>query len=317
MDNNSSHYRYGTERPRSPRWSALLALLIVATASCSEGASTGPDRITVVATTAILGDVAANVVGDAGTVDVLLPRSADPHDYQASSRQVADLISADLVIANGLHLEEGLDDVLKTAESDGTKILWVGELVDPIPFGDSEEGHGDFDPHFWLDPLRVAEAAGFIAAELEEIAPGGGWAARAEAYSAELREADGEIAAVLAAVPTGQRNLVTSHDAFGYFADRYGFEIVGTVIPGGSTMAEPSSAELSDLIGTIEAAGVPAIFTDAAESARLAEALAGELGADVEVVSLHTGTLGEPGSDSGTLIGMLMTNARLIAGALS
>lgn len=318
MNNNSSHYRSRTKSRRSPRWVPWLALLIVTTGACSSGAAPDPGRMTVVTTTSILGDVAANVVGDAGTVTVLLPRSADPHDYQASSRQVADIIAADLVIANGLHLEEGLDDVLTTAESDGARILWIGDLIDPIPFGDSRsEGHSDFDPHFWFDPLRVAEAASAIAGELEEMAPGGGWSDRAAAYAAELREADADIIAILAAVPPERRSLVTSHDAFGYFALRYGFEVLGTVIPGGSTMAEPSAAELSELVGIIEAAAVPAIFTDAAESARLADSLARELGGAVEVVRLHTGALGEEGSSAGTLIGMLTTNAILIAEALS
>ena len=289
-------------------------MAMLATA-CADDAPAGENEVKIVATTAILGDVAANVAGDSATVIVLLPRGADPHDYQASSREASDIVSADLVIANGLHLEEGLLDVIESAESDGVNVLWIGEAVDPIPFGGDGQ-HEDLDPHVWLDPVRMAEAARVIAAELETIEPGAGWTGRAEVYAADLLAADTEIAAILADVPADDRKLVTAHNAFGYFALRYDFEVIGTVIPGGSTLAEPSSAEMSALADLLRSENVPAIFTDVAQSATLSEVLADELGGAVEVVALYTGTLGEPGSGADTLIGMLETNARRIAEAL-
>jgi zinc/manganese transport system substrate-binding protein len=132
-----------------------------------------------------------------------------------------------------------------------------------------------------------------------------------------LSEADTEIVEILAAVGDDDRELVTNHDAFGYFADRYDFDVVGVVIPGGSTLADPSSAELAALVEVITETGARAIFAETTQPTRLAEAVAAEVGGDVQVVELYTGSLGEPDSDAGTLIEMLVTNAQRIADALS
>jgi zinc/manganese transport system substrate-binding protein len=318
MNDNSSHYQNTSEK-RSPGRLLVplltaLSLFVAATGCGGDESETG---LHVVATTTVLGDVTANVIGDAGSVEVLLPLGADPHDYQASSRQVADVMEADLVVANGLHLEEGLGDVLDAAAAEGVIVLEVGDHLDPLPFGEAS-GHdgGSLDPHLWLDPLRMADATHLIADALTAIDPNGGWDARAAAYAAELVGADQEIAAILATVPAERRVLVTGHDALGYFADRYGFTVLGTIIPGGSTLADPSSAELADLVAAIRNAGVPAIFVEAGASSTVASALADELAGEVAVVELYIGSLGEPGSDADTLIGMLTTNARRIAEAL-
>jgi zinc/manganese transport system substrate-binding protein len=118
-------------------------------------------------------------------------------------------------------------------------------------------------------------------------------------------------------VPDERRILVTNHDSLGYFADRYGFEVVATVIPGGSTLGEPSSAELAELVALIGETGVPAIFAENVEPSTLAEAVAAEAGSGVAVVELYTDSLGEAGSGADTLIGMLLTNAERIAGAMT
>ena len=280
---------------------SILAVGLMAAASCGDAAPTSDAGVRVAATTTILGDVARNVVGTAGTVEVILPLGADPHDYQPSSRQVAAVREADLVVANGLDLEEGLADVL-----DGANVALVAPRVDPL---------GD-DPHVWMDPLRMAEAARLLAADLARIEPTGSWAERADAYASQLQDADREIRAILESLPSDRRRLVTNHDALGYFADRYDFEVIGVVIPGGATLAEPSSAELAALVAEIERSGVPAIFAETTEPTTLAEAVAAEVGAEIAVVELFVGSLGEPGSGAETLIDMLLTDARLIAAAL-
>ena len=139
----------------------------------------------------------------------------------------------------------------------------------------------------------------------------------AAAYRQQLDALDAEIAGILAAVPLAHRKLVTNHHAFGYFADRYGFEVVGAIIPGGSTLAEPSAADLAALVEILRSEGVRAIFTETTQSADLAEALAAELGGQVAVVSLYTGSLGEPGSGADTYIAMQRMNAERIAAALT
>lgn len=307
---------------------ALLFALVAS--SCGANESGADDRLSVVATTTILGDVVKAVGGTDVDVEVLTPIGADPHDFQASASQVASLNQADLVVANGLGLEEGLEDVLEAAVADGARVLEVAPMLDPIPFGfetghddhdededpDSEADHGDEDPHVWLDPIRMAEAARQIAANLAEIEPEIDWTDRAEEYAGELSAADGNISRTLSSIPEANRLLVTNHEALGYFAERYGFEVVGVVIPGGSTLGDPSSAELAELVEVMEREGVNAIFGETTQPGALAEAVAGELGEDVEVISLYTGSLGEPGSDADTLIGMLLSNAERIAEAL-
>lgn len=305
----------------------------------------GAESLTVVATTSILGDVVSNVIGDDATLEVIIPVGADAHDFQASPQQVSILSTADLVVAVGLGLEEGLHDALEGAETDGAHVLEVASLVDPLPFGESEacesdeaedhdhedhddeEGtedhdhdehdHGSCDPHIWMDPLRMAEAAHVIAEELEEIAPGRGWEERAEAYANDLSQANDEIIAILSGIPEASRKLVTNHEALGYFASAYDFEIVGVVIPGGSTLGDPSSAELAALVDVIREQQVSAIFTDLSSPSGLAETVAEEAGSEISVVGLYTESLGEPGSGADTLIGMLTTNAQSVADALS
>jgi zinc/manganese transport system substrate-binding protein len=296
----------------------LSAFLIGACGGSGGGAA--DSGVDVVATTTILADVAMNVVGEEGVVEALLPVGADPHDYQPSSRQVALIQNADLVIANGLGLEEGLGDVLEAAATDGANIVYLGDRLDPIQFGieaAEADDHRDEDPHVWLDPIRMAEAGRVIAAELALIEAAASWSDRADEYAAELLAADQEIQEILAVVPAGGRKLVVNHQSLGYFADRYGFEVIGSVVPGGATLGDPSSAELSALVETIEAEDVPAIFAETTEPAALAEAVAAEVGQGVAIVSLYTGSLGESDSGADTLIGMLKTNAELIAEALS
>jgi zinc/manganese transport system substrate-binding protein len=289
-----------------------LALIVLLGACSDDGV---PEGLTVVATTTILGDVVANVVGGDAEVVVLAPLGADPHDFQPSSAQVATINEADLVVANGLSLEEGLEDILDGAASDGANVIELAPQLDPLPFGSGDDSDSQ-DPHVWLDPVRMGDAARLIASKLTAIDGSVDWNARADAYAAELAALDGEIEAMLAAIPEGGRLLVTNHDSLGYFAARYEFNVIGTVIPGGTTLADPSSEALAELVSVMETAGVTAIFAETTLPAVLAEAVAAELGSDVEVVSLYTGSLGEAGSGAETLIDMLRTNAERIAEGL-
>jgi len=298
----------------------LVAGLLVASCGVSPGAPDDTDgQIAVVATTSIWGDVVRSIVGEDAVVDVLVPIGADPHAYEPSSRDAAAIRNADLVVANGLGLEEGLHDVLEASADEGAEILELAPMLGPLPFGDAdgESGHGTFDPHVWMDPGRVATAADIIAESLSGVDPSVDWSARADAYRFELMGADSHIVDILDAVPAGDRFLVTNHDAFGYFADRYDFTILGVVIPGGSTLADPSSSDLADLVDLMRATGTRVIFVEMSAPTALADAVASELGASVSVVDLYTGSLGAAGSGADTLIGMLTTNAEAIAGALA
>lgn len=307
----------------------ILALTILGATGCASESGSDTGRPLVVATTAVLGDVVSRLAGGALDVETLMPRGADPHSFEASARQAARLRDAELIVANGLGLEERLLDTVEAARGDGVAVLEIGPLVDPLPIDDDgaeheneehedeEHEHGEFDPHVWMDPLRIEQAAEIIGEQLDEMAPGVDWPERVDGYEAEIRATHEEIEQILSPIPAGRRKLVTDHDSLSYFAARYGFEVVGTVVPGTSTLGAPSAGDLAGLADLVSAAAVPAIFVETSQNSRLADALAGEVGADVEVVSLHAGTLGEPSSPAGTYLGMLVTDARRIAGALS
>jgi zinc/manganese transport system substrate-binding protein len=315
-----------TPSQRRLRILAASLALSVTIAACATGSPSGDDGVLVVATTSILGDIASNVVGDEGIVEFLIPIGGDSHDFSPSAQQTARLTEADLVVANGLNLEESMVDVLGTAQADGAMVIELAPLVDPIPFTgpehEDEEGHededenGGEDPHFWNDPIRVGDAALALAAELMASHPDGGWQERAAAYAGEMEATDTAISALVEDVPEGSRKLVTNHEAFGYFASRYGFDIIGVVIPGGSTLAEPSSAELAELVEVMEHEAIRVIFAETSQPTALADAVAAELGEDVQVVELFTESLGPPGSGAETISEMLITNAERIAAAL-
>lgn len=310
------------------RYRIILSILLTLSllAGCADIG--GDDGLTVVATTTVIGDVVTSIVGDAGEVDVLIDGQADPHEFSPSAAETALVLSSDLVIANGLDLEAGALSLLKSAEEEGVPVLYLAPRLDPIPFGggeheheeaeeEDEDGHAGDDPHFWLDPLRMADATDLIASALDEVSPSADWAERAASVRTDLEQLHTEIADVFSAIPDERRKLVTNHHALGYLADRYDFEIVSTVIPGGSTMGEPSASDLAELVDLLRAEDIRAIFADTTSPRTLAEAVAAELGDSVQIYDLYTGALGEPGSGADTYAGMMRTNADTIAEALT
>ena len=288
----------------------LLLLVALVAAACGSDDEPADDGPVVVVTTTVLGDIVSNIVGDRATVEVLLPVGADPHEFRASAQQVALMESSDLVVANGLGLEQGLDDILDSLRGDGQSVLRVGEQLSALR---RIEG-GPIDPHVWMDPLQIVEATAVIVAELDRILPGGGWGDRGDNYAADLVALDLEIMGLLDDLSAG-RVLVTNHDSLGYFAARYQLEVVGVVVPGGSTLAEPSSSGLADLVAIIRQTGVSAIFAETTEPMALVESVAAEV--DVSVVELFIGSVGGPGSGAETYIEMLRTDATLIAAGLA
>ncbi len=281
---------------------ALLVPLLGAAAAC--GSSDADEGPTVVVTTTILGDVVANLVGPGVDVETLIPANADPHEFQPSAREAQELREADLVVANGGGLEAGLTDALEAAEEDGVDVVYA---LDAIPAREDEEGH--VDPHFFNDPSAMATVAEDLVDRLPGTPDGG--------YLTELRALDAEVEDTLSVIPDDRRVLVTNHESLGWFADRYGFEVLGVIIPGGTTLAEPSAGDLDDLASAIEEVGVPAVFADTSSPEQLAESLADEVGGEVEVVELYTESLGGEGSGAETYVDMVRTNAERIAEALA
>ena len=302
--------------------------------------------LSIVVSTTVLGGVVSDIArcaeGDDQAVTVVMPAGVDPHDFQPSSAHVASMVAADLVIVNGLGLEEGLLPALDSIGSDGARVLEIGALIDPLPFGaeaeehsedehhddhadedhsesgaeEDDHAHGAYDPHFWMDMDRMAAAARLIGEEVETFGAEG-YSACGEEVAASIEAAEQELLDTLAGVPDARRILVTDHDALSYFAESYGFRVIGVVIPGGSTLGEPNSQELAALVSVIQDQDVPAIFGDATLSNEILEILAAEAGRDVQVVSLFIGSLGGPDSGATSYEEMMMTNADRIAQALA
>jgi zinc/manganese transport system substrate-binding protein len=304
--------------PRMPVAAVALPLLALALAGCGDddgAAGASGDRPHVVVTTNVLGDVVSDLVGDEADVEVIMPPGTAPHEFEASPRQVASMRDADVLVTNGAGFEEGLTDTIEAAEQDGVPTFAAIDAVDTLQL----EGDGGTDPHFFTDPARMATAAQAIADLLLDEVPGldtPAFASQVRATVDELHTLDGEVERTLSAVPADRRTLVTNHEVFGYLADRYGFDVVGAVIPAGTTQAEPSAAQLDELAHTIEEQHVPAIFVETSSPTRLAEALADEVG-DVDVVELFSESLGDEGSGGETYVAMMRTNAGRIADALT
>lgn len=330
----------GLERSRLARvGGAVLAagLVVCACSSGSDGSSEASrnelDRPTIVVTTNILGDVVRHSVGDAAHVEVIMPLESDPHDFAPSARQAEAMEQADLLVINGAGFEDAMGDIILNAADSGTTIFTAADHVSLLSL-DGEVGQSDgknsggtpdagADPHIWTDPDRIAAVVaelGVAASEIDGI-DSDRLTSSLDAYITELDDLSDAMSATLATVPVDQRLLVTNHEVFGYFADRFDFEVIGTIIPSLSTGAEPSSAALERLATLIEEEHVPAVFAETTTSSRLAGVLAdeieGEMAGEVVVVELFSESLGEPGSGAETYVAMMATNAALIADALT
>lgn len=306
---------------RGRRWSVVLVTLVLfgslGLAACGSSSNSlgTTGKPNVIATTSILGDLVQQVGGNAVHVDVLIPRGADPHDFEPSASQAARLRDASLVIANGLGLEERLESTLESAADDGATVFEIGPQIDPL----MRPGTDQPDPHFWLDPDRMIRAASLVADELARTTTidRSTLDANVKTYTDTVQVAAAYATVTLNTVPESERLLVTNHDALEYFANRFHYKVIGTIIPGGSTLAEPSASDLRELVATIRSSGVNAVFSESTTSSKLAETVARELGKKISIVELSTDTLGEPESPTSTYQGLITTTARLIANGLN
>ncbi|MEU0490297.1 zinc ABC transporter substrate-binding protein AztC [Nocardiopsis sp. NPDC006139] len=305
--------------PRTRPRTAALALALAAAlglSSCSAGDGPGEG---IVVTTNILGDLTRAVVGDQAEVTVLMKPDADPHSFGVSAQEAARIEGAALVVHNGLGLEEGVARNVAAAEEAGVPVLAVGEAVDPLPYT-SDENEGEPDPHFWTDPARVAAAVDLIAEQVVERVDGvdaEAVRANAEAYGGELAELDEWMTAEFDAIPREERRLVTNHHVFGYLADRYGFEVIGAVIPSGTTLASPSASDLQSLAEAVEAAGVRAVFADSSQPDRLATVMAEQAGVEIDVIPLYSESLTGPDGGAPTYLDMMRANTEAIVDGLT
>lgn len=285
------------------------------------GLAAGPSSVLVAES--FLADITRNVTGERLAVDTLIPLSVDPHSFEPTPADVRKVADASLLIVNGAGFEAFLEPLLRNAGGERTVIEAAAGLTPrtPQPGEHEEEGgnhdHEEGDPHFWLDPSHVIVYVQNIRDGLSAVDPAGkdSYAANADAYIAQLRELDAWIRAQVQTVPEERRLLVTNHESFGYFADRYGFRVVGAVIPSVSSAASPSAQQLAQLVDEIRATAAPAVFLELGANSQLAEQLATETGMKV-VTGLLTHSVTEAGSGASDYLGMMRYNVTAIVAAL-
>lgn len=285
-------------------WTFIFALVL---ASCS--GINAPDILT---TSTILADITRNVAGDRFSVGSLLPIGADPHSYQPTPQDTAKISGSKVLVINGADYEHFLERLIENADGERPLIEASAGLR---LITDEETEHG-VDPHLWLDPHNVISYVENIREGLAQFDPQGAevYESNANAYIAELQELDAWINGQIVQIDPQHRLLVTNHEALGYFADRYGFRVVGTVLGGSSSEASPSAEQMAALVEQIKLYEAPAIFLDVSDNPQLAQQIAAETGVKV-VTDLHFESLTE-GAPASTYIDMMRDNVTKIIEAL-
>ncbi len=295
---------------------SALALLLAACGSPATSTPTG-NRLSVIATFSILGDLVQNVGGDKIEVRTLVGPDADTHTFTPSPADGAAITEASLIFENGLGFESWLNDLYLASGSKAKRIVVTeGVIPGEIAIGDEA---GETDPHAWQDVTYVINMIAIIRDTLvnEDPANAGTYQNNADSYLKQLNELDQYIKNQVAALPPERRKLVTNHDALGYFAKRYGFAIVGKAISSVSTEAsDPSAADMAKLVEEVKNAGVPTIFTENVENSKVIEQVASEAGVVVGQ-PLYTDALGRPGSEGDSYLKMMRHNIEAIVSGLS
>ncbi len=277
------------------------------------------ERLTVVATTGMIADAATNLGGDLVEVQSLMGAGVDPHAYRQTRSDIVALANADLVLWNGLYLEAQMEDFL-LGLAEGGNVVAVAEAVPQNLLLGSEDYEGRFDPHLWMNPNLWARVVINVRDALIDVHPEGAetFSANADAYLAELNDLARYTNEVLSTVPVESRVVLSAHDAFNYFGNAYGFEVVG--IQGISTESEAGLQRIGELVDMLVSRDIGAVFVETSVSDRNVQALIeGAAAEGHEVIiggELFSDAMGEPGTYEGTYVGMIDHNATTIATAL-
>ncbi|MHB8086232.1 MAG: metal ABC transporter substrate-binding protein [Dehalococcoidia bacterium] len=277
----------------------LLAALLLTALAC-QASPVNPQK-SIVVTYSILGSIVKELVGNTATVTVSVPNGLDPHEWEPSARDIEAINKADLVIENGLGLEGGLEKTLKAAKNNGVRFFTASDHIDVrhvgagegIPSGDPDQALGAPDPHLWMDPVAMKSVASALVPELSQDL-NLDVTAQAQNLEARLDALNNDVASTVADIAQDNRKLVTGHESMGYFAQRYGFKLVGVIVPSLSSQAEVSAADLAALKKAVADNHVKAIFTELGTSPAVAKAIGDETG--VKVVELTTHALPGDGS---------------------
>ena len=282
------------------------------TAAATTSDSVVADLPVIAVTYSVIGDLVSQLVGDNATVNVVIPDGQDPHEIQPSAKDIETINNASLVVSNGLEFEEGLEEVLENIADSGGNIFMIGDHITVRKIEDGDEHsdehddenegdhhHGGGDPHLWLSPATMLEMLPALTTALSE-ATGADLSAEATDLTTKLQVLDGEVESIIKSLD--ECKLVSGHDEMGYFADRYGCEVIGVIIPSFTTTSEATAGELAELKKLVEQNKVPAIFTGLGVSPDTANQLAKELG--VEAVTLSTHYLNDAANYQGFILNL-------------
>ncbi len=306
-------------RARGLVWVGCLLVVSALASACAANTPTPLQKgLRVVAIESFLADMAQNVAGDRLHVDTLMPIGADPHGFEPTPQDVKKIAESDVLILNGAGFEEFLQKLVQNAGGEHQLIQASKGLTSrALKPNEPHDADNPGDPHFWFDPTKAVTYVENIRDGLTHADPAGAatYAQNAAAYIAKLNALDEKIKQQVSVIPPARRKLVTDHDTFGYFADRYGFEIVGMIAPSFSTADSSTAQQLAQLIDTIKATNAPAIFLEQNANPALAAQLARDTGAQV-VTGLYTHSLSEPNGPAPTYIQMLEYDTQKIVDAL-
>ena len=304
----------------------LFLLLSIFLASCNSEVSSNSDsgKLQVVATTNIVADVARQVGGDLVDVQILLPEGTDPHSFDPTPQDIAKVADADIIFANGVGLEAFIEDLLASADAE-ERIVEVSEGIqllehpeDEAEHNEEEHDHAEHkgDPHTWTDPNNVIIWVDNIKSELIDAEPENAttYTANAEAYISKLNEVDASIREEISKIPPENRKIITDHRLLGYYVEEYGLEMAGTIIPGYSSLSEPSAQELAEIEDLISKLGVKAIFVGNTVNPNLAERISEDTG--TKLVYFYTGSLSPAGGEAETYLDYLRYNTNAFVNAL-
>jgi ABC-type Zn uptake system ZnuABC Zn-binding protein ZnuA len=296
-------------------FTALNFLILMTASACTSTKPAQASSPQVLAVETFLGDIAENIAGDSAKIDVLIPAGLDPHSFEPTPQDVARIAGSTILIVNGFGLEEWLKPVLENAGGTRLVIEATKGLVGRTPR--PGEPVGTTDPHFWLDPSKVETYVENIRAGLSQANPQDAaiYARNAAVYVGKLKELDQWVKTQVEQIPPEKRLLITNHESFGYYADHYGFQIVGTIIPSISPDASPSAQQLSLLIDQIKKTGAKAIFLETGSNPQLADQIAQETGVKV-ITEFYTHSITAAGGPAPTYLDMIRFDTTVIVQAL-
>ncbi len=307
------------------RFMTLLAtLLMLLVSACQVNPVTNQINQTdlkVIAVESFLADIVQNVAGDRLVVETLMPEGLDPHSFEPTPRDVARISDSDILFVNGAGFEEWLEDIMENLPADQIVVeASAGLQSRTLEEGHSEDdGHDhEIDPHFWLDPNLVITYVENIRDGLIAVDPEGKdlYSANTEIYIQQLKDLDEYIQEKIETIPPERRLIVTNHESFGYFADRYGFKVVGTIIHSVSSESAPSAQQMSELVDQMRASGAIAIFMETGSNPQLAEQLSSETGIKV-VYDLYTHSISEADGNAPSYIDLMKYNVDQMVRALA